>query len=131
MPALILAFYDGLIVAALIVAILSGKVLFQSHKKKTYDPVFYFSLAITIAWVGTASIRIWFRIWKDGKLNGIDTTWMLNHPFLIVLISILITGGILHVRTLTQEKTGEIGWILDLSAVVTTIVLSYLWHLQF
>lgn len=121
----IFACYMGLICTALIVAGLSINVLINNARDKVFNNVFWFALAITVSWSGTLGIRIWFTIWKWLGDNGVDVEWMENHWGLSVLIFILISGGIMHIRTLTVSKYGESGWILTAALVALTVLFSY------
>ena len=124
MDNVIFAFYSGLVCIALIVTYLSGIVLHDKVKNREFDDVFWFSLAITIGWVGTLSVRIWFSVWKFYDLRGHDIDWMVHHWFINVLIALLCAGGLLHIRTLTKSKYGEWGWITSLASAIITMIIS-------
>lgn len=68
--------------------------------------LFIFGIALC-----TFMIRTWFHIWKGGDYVGIDTTWMLSHWFvgvIVIIFSLIYTG---HTATITHDSHRHYLWI--------------------
>ena len=109
MDRMILAAYNGLTCAAFAVTVLALTVLVKSYKDGDYHyvekkPTFWTATALT-GWMGSECIsRAWWAAWKTGYMARDSVSWMLDHPIVLVCVTVKIMCGILFIKALTEDS---------------------------
>jgi len=112
MDQIILAAYKCLTITALMATILGLTVLAKCYKEKNFGSTFYFSLALTLGWLGEFLMRAWFTIWKERYISRETSSWMQDHGIVLLSCCLIIASGLLFIKTLTEETRYDIIWVL-------------------
>lgn len=117
--------YVAWTVLALIVVVMIVLTMIRKAKDREFDREFMFALAIFLSFLGGGVItRGWWLAWRFQFDEGIDVSWMVEHPMVIIGIVTVCAGALLHIRSFSLTRYGELGWLL--SALVTgALVIAY------
>lgn len=103
---LIDAAYLAWVVASCWVVALVLPVIWRRVKARDFDREFWFALGIFLSWFGGGVlIRGWFLAWREGMRHGVDTSWMLHHPAIVIGSVVVICGALLHVSSFAARRS--------------------------
>lgn len=128
MEKLILAAYSGLTCAALSVFILALTVLAKSYKDGDYlhkskKHTFWIAVALT-GWMGAEAVsRAWWSVWKSGYISREPVSWMLDHPVVLLCVTVKIVCGILFIKALTEDSPQGRLWKVCAGLVFCVVLL--------
>lgn len=122
----ILAAYNGLTVADLAVCILALTVLIKSYRDGDYyhrKSTFWIAVALT-GWMGAETVlRAWWSVWKQGYMSREPVAWMMDHPVVLVCVTVKIACGILFIKALTEDSPQGRLWKLCAGLVGCVVFL--------
>lgn len=123
----ILAAYNGLTVTALGVSILALTVLLKSYKDGDYHngekSTFWIATALT-GWMAAECVsRAWWSVWKSGYLSREPVSWMLDHPVVLLCVTVKIACGILLIKALTEDSPHGRLWKLCAGLVGCVVLM--------
>ena len=100
------AFYNGLGVAAVVVAVIYGLFIYEKIKKRDFDWSFEFSIGIFIATLSTVIERVYYGTLRALDLmNRTANDELLSPHWIISAIAILGLAGLLyHIRSMTRYR---------------------------
>ena len=111
-----------------VIAVLFGRACLRALGKGEIGERFFFSLGIFLSWFGGAVItRGWWLAWRGGLDSGVEVGWMTDHWVVSFGAMLVVTGGVLHIRTATVHRWGErfwLGWV-GLCAVATAVAAAF------
>lgn len=122
----ILAAYSGLTVTALMITILGLTVLYTCYKENNYNSSFWLTLAITLTWGSEFVLKGWWTIWKNDYISRKPVSWMLDHSTVLIAATVMTFGGLLFIKTLTEDSPQGRIWQVAVGVVICVIMMTYL-----
>lgn len=129
MERLILAAYNGLTCASLAVFILALTVLVKSYKDSDHiheKSTFWIAAALTGWMAAETAFRAWWSVWRSGYLSREPVSWMLDHPIVLLFVTVKIVCGIIFVKALTGDSPHGRLWKLCAGLIGCVVILGML-----
>jgi hypothetical protein len=117
---IVFAISGGLAFTSILVVMMATIVLGRKAKKKQYDSIFWFAVALICAWFSTFFFRV---LYMAGKYAWLDPDKTLSDGWYVpVMLTVVIISGIIHLKALTVRYNDYLWKVAAILVFILTVI---------
>lgn len=128
MNAIILAAYSGAALITLMITCLGTSIAYRCYNLRQFDYTFRIALALTIKNLFISCFATWRAVYTFRKLHGEPSAWMLDHWAIPIFISGIVAGGLIIIKSLTDDGPYDRIVTLCTASVLFIMGLILVWY---